>query len=310
VEERYADFGPTLASEHLLADDQLEVHPETLRRWLRAAGKPVLRKRKAYRKRREPKAHFGELVQMDGSFHKWLEERGGEGCMMHLVDDATSKALFAFSKEETTWAAANLLRRWIERYGVPAALYVDWKNVYVRAATAKEELEGKAPVTQFGRMCGKLGIRIVAANSPQAKGRVERAHGTHQDRLVKKLRVAGVSSYEAANRYAEQHYIAGHNARFARKPASEADFHRKRPGKRELDEVFQLEQERVVSSDWVVSYEGRLLQLERQSRRYAPAKSRVTVRENQQGEIAILYRGYRLRYTRIAQRLASAALAA
>jgi hypothetical protein len=230
--------------------------------------------------------------------------------MMHLVDDATSKALFAFTKEETTWAAANLLRSWIERYGVAAALYVDWKNVYVRAATAKEELEGKAPVTQFGRMCGKLGIRIIAANSPQAKGRVERAHGTHQDRLVKKLRVAEVSSYEAANRYVEEHYLAGHNARFERKPASAADFHRKRPGKSELDEVFQLEQERVVSADWVVSYEGRLLQLERQSRRYAPAKSRVMVRENQQGEIAILYRGYKLRYTRIAQRVTSAALAA
>jgi transposase len=310
VEERYADFGPTLASEHLSADDKLEVHPETLRRWLRAAGKPVLRKRKAYRKRREPKAHFGELVQMDGSFHKWLEDRGGEGCMMHLVDDATSTALFAFSKEETTWAAANLLRSWIERYGVPVALYVDWKNVYVRAATAKEELAGKAPVTQFGRMCGKLGIRIIAANSPQAKGRVERAHGTHQDRLVKKLRVAVVSSYEAANRYVEEHYLADHNARFRRKPASAADFHRKRPGKRELDEVFQLEQERVVSADWVVSYEGKLMQLERQSRRYAPAKSKVLVRENQQGEIAILYRGYKLRYTRIAQRVTSAALAA
>ena len=310
VEERYADFGPTLACEHLLEDDGLKVNAETLRRWLRAAGKPVLRKRKAYRKRREPKAHFGELVQLDGSFHGWLEERGGEGCMMHLVDDATSQALFRFEEEETTWGAANVLRSWIERYGVPAALYVDWKNVYVRAATAKEELAGKAPVTQFGRMCGKLGIKIVAANSPQAKGRVERAHGTHQDRLVKKLRVAGVSSYEAANRYVEEHYLAGHNERFARQPASAADFHRKRPSKRELDEVFQLEQERVVSADWVVSYEGRWLQLERQSRRYAPAKSRVTVRENQQGEIAILYRGYKLRYTRIAQRPASAALAA
>jgi transposase len=310
VEERYADFGPTLASEHLLADEQLKVHAETLRRWLRAAGKPVLRKRKAYRKRREPKAHFGELVQMDGSFHRWLEERGGEGCMMHLVDDATSTALFAFTKEETTWAAAELLRSWIERYGVPVALYVDWKSVYVRAATAKEELAGKAPVTQFGRMCARLGIRIVAANSPQAKGRVERAHGTHQDRLVKKLRVAGVSSYEAANRYVEEHYMADHNARFRRPPASAADFHRKRPGKRELDEVFQLEQERVVSSDWVVSHEGKLLQLERQSRGYAPAKSRVIVRENQQGEIAILYRGYKLRYTRIAQRPTNAALAA
>jgi hypothetical protein len=307
VEQRYADFGPTLACEHLASDDGLAVNPETLRRWLRAAGKPILRKRKAYRKRREPKAHFGELVQMDGSFHKWLEGRGGEGCLMHLVDDATSQALFRFEEQETTWGAANLLRGWIERHGVPMALYVDWKNVYVRAATPKEQLAGKAPRTQFGRMCEKLGIRIIAANSPQAKGRVERAHGTHQDRLVKKLRLAGVASYDDANRFLEAHYLADHNRRFARAAASAADFHRKRPGKRELDEMFQLEQERVLSLDWVVSYEGRWLQLERQNRNHAPARSRVTVREDQQGELTILYRGSKLRFTEIAQRPARGA---
>jgi len=168
VEQRYADFGPTLACEHLALDDGLEVARETLRRWLRAAGRPAVRQRSAYRKRREPKAHFGELVQMDGSFHHWLEDRGGKGCLMHLVDDATSTALFSFGKEETTWAAANLLRSWIERYGVPKALYTDWKNVYVREATEREKLKGVEPMSQFGRMCARLGIRIIAANSPQA----------------------------------------------------------------------------------------------------------------------------------------------
>jgi len=168
VEQRYADFGPTLACEHLAVDDGLEVARETLRRWLRAAGRPAVRQRSAYRKRREPKAHFGELLQMDGSFHHWLEDRGGKGCLMHLVDDATSTALFSFSKEETTWAAANLLRSWIERYGVPKALYTDWKNVYVREATEREKLKGVEPMSQFGRMCARLGIRIIAANSPQA----------------------------------------------------------------------------------------------------------------------------------------------
>jgi transposase-like protein len=302
VEERYMDFGPTLAAEHLASDDQLRVSAETLRRWLRAAGVPGARKRKAYRRRREPKAHFGELVQMDGSFHPWLEDRGGEGCLMHLVDDATSTALFAFSKEETTWAAAELLRAWIERHGVPKALDTDWKNVYVRAATERERLLGIEPVSQFGRMCARLGIRIIAANSPQAKGRVERAHGTHQDRLVKKLRLAGIANYEQANRYLEQSYLAEHNRRFARTAASDADYHRKRPHKKELDQAFQLEQERVVSQDWVVSYEGRLLQLERQSRHHAPARSRVLVRENRQAEIFIEYRGHKLGFSEIAQR--------
>lgn len=302
AEERYADFGPTLASEHLASDDRLVVSAETLRRWQRAAGQPGIRKRTAYRRRREPKAHFGELVQMDGSFHRWLEDRDGEGCMMHMVDDATSTALFHFSEQETTWAAANLLRRWIEKYGIPAALYTDWKNVYVRQATESERLRGIEPVSQFGKMCARLGIKVIAANSPQAKGRVERAHGTHQDRLVKKMRLAGVASYEQANRYLNENYMAEHNRRFARQAASTADFHRKRPSKRRLDEVFQLEQERVVSLDWIVSYEGRLLQLARQSRHHAPARSHVTVRENERGEISVQYRGHKLRYAEIAQR--------
>jgi len=301
VAQRYADFGPTLASEHLGSDDGLTVSAETLRRWLRAAGEPCVRKRRAYRKRREPKAHFGELLQLDGSFHHWLEDRGGEGCLMHLVDDATSKALFSFSQEETTWDAANLLRAWIERYGVPKALYTDWKSVYVSAPTEKQKLSGEEPVSQFGRMCARLGIEIIAAGSPQAKGRVERAHGTHQDRLVKKLRLAGVASYEEANRYVETKYLADHNRRFARAASSEADFHRKRPSKAELERVFCLERERV-SLDWVVSYEGRLLQLQRQSRHHAPARSKVLVRENQAGELYIEYRGQKLAFTPIERR--------
>ena len=170
------------------------------------------------------------------------------------------------------------------------ALYTDWKNVYVRAASEREQREGLVPVTQFGRMCHKLGIRIIAASSPQAKGRVERGHGTHQDRLVKELRLAEIDSYAAANRYLEEHYLAAHNRRYARPAASEADYHRRRPTARQLDDVFWLEEERVVSDDWVVRYKNRLLQLERQSRHWAPAKSRVLVRENEAGQLQIRYR--------------------
>lgn len=302
--ERYSDFGPTLASEHLASDDGMVVSAETLRRWLRESGQKPMRRRKPYRQRREPKAHFGELVQMDGSFHRWLEERAGENCLMHLVDDATSNALFEFSqdRQETTWAAVHVLRGWIERYGVPRALYTDWKSVYVRQPSERELREGRVARTQFGRMCEQLGIRIIAASSPQAKGRVERAHGTHQDRLVKKLRLAGIADYEAASRYLNQRYVAEHNRRFARQAASEADYHGRKPTARQLDEIFWLEEERVVSQDWVISYKGQLLQLERQSRHYAPARSRVVVRENQSGEIAIHYRGRRLSFREIAAR--------
>lgn len=303
VQQRYADFGPTLAAEHLAEDDGLRVSVETLRQWMLGAGLwNRRRRRQPYRQRRERKAHFGELVQLDGSFHDWLEERGPRGCLMHMVDDATSTAMACFTQEETIWAAVRVLRAWIEQYGVPCALYTDWKNVYVREPSEAERLSGKAPLTQFGRMCQGLGIGIIAASSPQAKGRVERAHGTHQDRLVKKLRLAGIRNYAAANEYLQQRYLADHNRRHARAAASANDYHRRRPTRRQLDEVFWLEQPRVVSADWVVSYQTRLLQLERQSRHWAPARSRVTVRENEAGELAIEYRGRKLRFTEIAQR--------
>src|ERR1700693_4591919 len=295
VRHRYEEFGPTLAAEHLASDDGLAVPVETLRRWMKQAGLwQRQRQRKPYRKRRERKAHFGELVQMDGSFHEWLEGRGPRACLMHMVDDATTTVLGRFSAEETTWAAASLLRRWIEQYGVPQALYTDWQKVYVRPPNAQERQRGEPAVTQFGRMCGKLGIRIIAASSPQAKGRVERAHGTHQDRLLKKLRVAGVRNYDQANAYLEEHYLAEHNRRYAHAAVASADYHRRRPTARQLDEVFWLEEERVVSEDWVVRAHNRLLQLERQSQHWAPAKSRVRVRENESGEVAIHYRNQRL----------------
>ena len=174
------------------------------------------------------------------------------------------------------------------------ALYTDWKNVYVRPPNAAERASGEAAVTQFGRMCAKLGIRILAASSPQAKGRVERAHGTHQDRLVKKLRLAGIANYQQANAFLEKRYLAEPNRRYAHAAAAESEYHRRRPTARPLDDVFWLEEERVVSEDWVVRYHSRLLQLERQSRHWAPAKSRVLVRENEAGEIAIHYRNQRV----------------
>jgi hypothetical protein len=305
--EQFGDFGPTLAAEQL-AEEGIVVSRQTLARWLRAAGLwSGARRRKPYRQRRERREHFGELVQMDGSFHEWLEDRGERGCLMHMVDDATSTAEARFFAEETIWGAVGVLRRWIEKYGVPRALYTDWKNVYVREATEAEKLAGQAPLTQFGRMCHQLGIRIIAANSPQAKGRVERAHGTHQDRLVKKLRLAGIASYEQANRYLDEKYLADHNRRYARAPLSAVDYHRRKPTARQLDEVFWLEEERVVSADWVVSYRTRLLQLERQSRHYAPARSKVIVRQNQSAELTVVYRGRQLRYREITVRPAPAA---
>ena len=257
------------------------------------------RKRKAHRKRRERKAHFGELVQLDGSFHDWYQGRAPRACLMNRVDDATSTVEAWMGDEETIWAAARVLRQWIGKYGVPLALYTDWKNVYVREPTEKEQLHGKVPVTQFGRMCRKLDIRIIAANSPQAKGRVERGNGTHQDRLIKKMGRKKIRTHEAANLFLQTEYLPEHNARFAREPAKPQDYHRKAPSARELDQVFCLETERSISNDWVVRYENRWFQLERTSD-YPPRQAKVQVCEWEDGRIEIRYRGKARPYREIA----------
>jgi hypothetical protein len=296
-------FGPTLAAEHLASEDKMEVDPETLRRWMLAEGLwSRMRKRKAHRKRREARLHFGELVQMDGSFHEWFEQRGPKGCLMNLVDDATATTLAAIGAEETIWTAAGVLRSWIERYGVPVALYTDWKTVYVKEATEQQLLRGEAATTQFGGMCQRLGIRIIAANSPQAKGRVERNHGTHQDRLVKKLRRKKIRTYEGANAYLKGEYLPDHNRRFAHAAASPEDYHHKKPSRAALDEVFRLETDRVIGNDWVVRYENRFLQVNRHGNHQAPAKGKVTVCEWQDGRLEIRYRGQKVLWEEIAER--------
>jgi transposase len=296
IDER---FGPTLAAEHLGSEDGITVDHETLRRWMLAAGLwSRARKRSPHRRRRERMAHFGELVQLDGSVHPWFEGRGASSCLLTLVDDATGHSLGRFGAQETIWTAVAVLRRWIERYGIPRALYTDWKNVYVRPPNQAERVTGAEPLTQFGRMCATLGIQIIPASSPQAKGRIERNHGTQQDRLVKKLRRKGIADLATANAFLDTTYWTDHNARFAQAPVSPDDFHRARPRGLRLDAVFRLEEARTVSNDWVVRYHNRLLQLERQSGQ-APARSTVIVVEDAAGAIEIRYRDRVMRWTEI-----------
>src|SRR6202163_4023618 len=290
-------FGPTLAAEHLAEEDGNVSDHETLRLWMLEEGLwSRQRKRKKHCPRRERKSHFGELVQLDGSFHDWLEGRGPGGCLMDMVDDARSRTQARLGKEETIWAAAGVLRAWIEKYGVPRALYTDWKNVYKRKATPAEQLRGEVPATQFGRMCQRLGIRIIAASSPQAKGRVERIHGVHQDRLIKKLRRKKIDSYEAANQYLEKEYLPEHNRRFARPAAKPEDYHGRKPTARELRQIFRLETERTISNDWVIRHEGRYLQLQPGQRRYGPTQSKALVCEWEDGAIEVYYRGERVAF--------------
>lgn len=287
-------FGPTLVAEHLWTDHGVLVPVRTLTRWMIDDGlwSRARKTRSVKHPRRERKARFGDLIQLDGSFHDWFEGRGGimTPCLMTMVDDATGVTLLSFENNETTWAATKVLRAWIGEYGIPRALYTDWSNVYKRLLTAGERTRGESEAfTQFGRMCEKLGITIIAASSPQAKGRVERAHGTHQDRLIKKLRLRGISNMEAANEYLRGHYTRAHNARFSVSAVNDVDSHRLRHSVTMGDEdIYCLEYSRTVGHDHVVQYETRSLQLDPRVRGRVPAKSKVLVRESEDGGLRVI----------------------
>ena len=297
-------FGPTLAAEHLAEDHGVVVDAETLRRWMLAEGLWTReRKRKAHRQRRLRKAHFGELVQMDGSFEDWLEQRGPRGCLFNMVDDATSKGLTIFTLEETTWGAADTLRAWIEKYGIPRALYVDWKSVYLVKATQRHKQEGIEPISQFGRMCAKLGIELIGAGSAQAKGRVERSHGTHQDRLIKKMRLKKIKSYEKANEFLNSNYLEQHNTKYSVAAREKADFHQAPPLGLDLNQVFCLEVSRKVSNDLVVQYRNRWLQIEAKGQKVLVSPgSKVVVQERQDDQLTLLRSNTVLRWHELMER--------
>lgn len=289
VEGRGERFGPTLAAEHLWADHGHLVPVPTLRRWMIGADLwSRVRRGRSPHVRRPRRAAFGELVQLDWSFHDWFEGRGPRPCLMSLVDDATGTMLARFGEEETTWAAAEVLRSWIAKYGVPRALYTDAKTVYVREPTNNELATGRPARTQFGQMCARLGIELITARSPQAKGRVERNHGTGQDRLVKKLRLAKIETITAANEFLTASYLQDHNTRFAQPAAASLDAHTPRPAG--LADIFALEETRRLGNDWVVRYHNRALQVtpSRAAQRHAAPGRQVLVRETVAGVLRIL----------------------
>ena len=293
--ERYGpcEMGPTLAAEKLAEEDGLNVDHETLRRWLLDAGEwKRRRKSQKHRSRRERRAHFGELVQMDGSHHNWFGSGKEKACLMNMVDDATGRTLSLIDEQETTVAAMTLLRQWIEKYGVPKALYTDKKNVYVtlREPTLEEQLANEVPLTAFGKACKKLGIEIIMAHSPQAKGRVERSNGTYQDRLVKELALRRITTIATANKLLQNGFTDGLNARFAIAPRSEEDFHVALPRGIALDDVFCFEECRVLQNDWCVRHENRYFQILEHNKPLPKPKDKIVVRTHLDGRTQLLYR--------------------
>jgi transposase len=267
-QERYADFGPTLAAEYLQKEEGLVIDHETLRRWLLTQGLwQKRRRRQQHRQWRERKSSLGQMVQMDGSHHDWFEGRRQPAVLMVMIDDATHRIYARFFEQETTRASYEVFEGWVARHGLPRSVYVDRDSIYrcERAATVAEQLAGEEPQTQFGRAMGQLAVELILANSPQAKGRVERCNGLLQDRLVKALRLRQVNDLEEANAYLEKEFLDQINQRFNVPAANRADVHRRAPA--HLSEILSWEQERVVGRDWTISWDGQWYQIERESTR-------------------------------------------
>jgi transposase len=287
----YPDFGPTFAAEKLL-ERGYRVDHETLRRWLVAAGLwERKRRRKQFRQRREPKHHFGELIQVDGSHHHWFEDRGPSCCLMHMVDDATGVSYFFFSEQETKKDAMALTWGWICKYGIPESLYCDRKNVYLtdREPNLDEQLAGIDPKNDFEKACEKLGIEIITAYSPQAKGRVERKHGVLQDRLVKELRLANISTIEEANLFVQNGYMDSFNKKFARQPVSKEDRHVALFSQNDLRKIFVFESERRVANDWIIQFNNRLFQIQKNCTVRPQPRDRVLIHEWLDGSLHFIF---------------------
>jgi len=296
AEARYADFGPTLMAEQLLKE-KLVVDHETLRRWRLAEGTHTVRRRKQqHRQWRERKPCFGAMVQLDGSHHDWFEGRGPKCVLMVMVDDATNRMRARFFAEETTRASYDVLAGWVRQHGLPASLYVDRDSIYrcEGQPSIAEQLAGKQPQTQFGRAMEELGVELILANSPQAKGRVERMNGVLQDRLVKEMRLAGINDLESANRFLDGKYLQAFHRRFARAAASPVDVHR--AGPRNLNEVLGWEEERVVQGDWTLACAGQRYQLDPQHEALSLVRRKVIVRTLRSGRVQLVYRGKQLQW--------------
>ncbi len=296
--QMYRGFGPTLWAEKLSEVHGIWVSHDTARRWLLEAGLlEKTRRGRRSRRRRMRKARFGEMVQMDGSHHAWFEERGGKCVLMTVIDDATGKRRGRFFAAETVEAAMTTLGMWCERFGVPESVYVDRHGIYRsdRDPTPEELKAGKRPVTQFGRAMKELDVSLILARSPQAKGRVERSNGVMQDRLIKELRLAKISSIDEANRWLETSgFWEKLDEKFAVEAIDENDAHR--PLVVKLNDVLCVKQKRSVGLDGCVQWDGRIFQLNQ------PAKLKsVQVFERWDQSIDILGDGRRLAWNEISK---------
>lgn len=301
---KYLEFGPTFAAEKLLEDDEISIHPETLRLWLKAEGLwTKKRKHKVYRERRERRPCFGDLLQIDGSIHKWFENDEKHYCLLNIVDDATGTTMAFLDRGETTKILLKTLKKWIETYGIPKAVYVDLKSVYVSPKMLKEKYDDDLLIQEgfsvFEQVCKKLNIQIIRAYSPQAKGRVERKHGVFQDRFVKDLKLYGISTIEAANNYLEKKFLPKINQKFAVEPESKIDVHRSIDLYGDLNEILCWNYRRKLKNDWTIQFERQYYQLEKVGVDLKPEEI-ISIKRYLNGEMCFWLKGQKLRYRKLA----------
>jgi transposase len=296
LEHKYKGFGPTLAHEKLAEKEKLKMSVESVRQLVivEELWKPRKVKKEVAHQLRERRACFGELVQIDGSPHDWFEGRAPECVLLVFIDDATGKlGQLRFVKSESFFSYAATAEGYFRQHGKPAAFYSD------TAGGAREHAifrvnslsvgTGDA-LTQFGRAMKELDIQIICANTPQAKGRVERVNQTLQDRLVKEMRLRGISNMDAGNAYLPE-FIADFDQRFAVEPRSTVNAHRALTDKDDLATILTWQETRSVSKNLTVQFEKVVYQIQTKRPSYALRNARVTICVNAQQQVTILYKG-------------------
>ncbi|MDD5167692.1 MAG: ISNCY family transposase [Syntrophales bacterium] len=296
--EKYPDFGPTLAAEKLLELDNIRLSDETLRKWLLEAGLwNKRRKRSAYRQWRPRRSCFGEMVQLDGSHHDWLEGRGPALVLMGYIDDATNRTYARFYDYEGTMPAMDSFKGYVRMYGLPISVYLDRHTTYKspKKLTEWDEVDGQEFLSQFERALKELGVEVIHALSPQAKGRVERLFGVLQDRLVKEMRIQGIKTKEEANAFLEM-YLPRYNEKFKVCPANETDAHVRVPHHFNLDKYLCVKSQRTIRNDNTIAYNKKLYQLDQND------SKKVHIEERIDGSLIIISKGAVLKYKQINER--------
>lgn len=298
VREKYWDFGPTLAAEKLKERDHLIINHDVLRIEMIKVGLWKTKQRKhKHRQWRERKEYFGEMVQFDGSHHLWFEARGKICCLLASKDDATGELYAHFTESEDIKGVFAFWVEYIKKYGKPKSIYLDRGSVY--KVNHKSVFDDPEVLTQFERACRELGIEVIHARSPQAKGRIENGFGTLQDRLVKEMRLRNICSIDEANKYLKEEFLSEYNQRFAVPVKTQGDFHKPLIPSENLEQIFSVQSKRQVNNDFTVRLKGKWYQLAEIQPKTVLQKSKVIVEERMDGTIAIKQNNIYLSFEKI-----------